>query len=190
LTFDMATAARRLLTVEEFLELDIELEGVPRVELDNGVILAMAGGSGTHNRVQSNVMGTLFERLKGSGCRPYGPDMGVRTHDLSLRYPDVSVFCGREGPENDKLKQFDDPTLIVEILSPSTRRRDKDVKLPEYRAMPSLKTILYIDPDAQKVQLSTRTQGGGWRDFEVDSKEDVVLVSLGISIAWAEIFAR
>ncbi len=186
----MATAARRLLTVEEFLELEIELEGVPRVELDNGVIRAMAGGSGTHNRVQSNVMGILFERLKGSGCRPYGPDMGVRAHDLSLRYPDVSVFCGRDGPENDKLKQFDDPKLIVEILSPSTRRKDMDVKLPEYRAIPSLEAILYIDPDAETVQLSTRTKGGGWHDFDIATEENIVLPSLGVTVTRAEIFAR
>ncbi len=186
----MATAARRLLTVEEFLELDIELEGVPRIELDNGVILAMAGGSGTHNRVQGNVMGVLFQRLKGSGCRPYGPDMGVRAHDLSLRYPDVSVFCGRDGPENDKLKQFDDPKLIVEILSPSTRRKDMDVKLPEYRAIHSLEAILYIDPDAESVQLSMRTSGGGWRDFEVSTDEDVALPSLNIILTREEIFAR
>ena len=187
---NMATAARRLLTVEEFLELEIELEGVPRVELDNGAIWAMAGGSAAHNRVQGNVMGILFERLKGSGCRPYGPDMGVRAHDLSLRYPDVSVFCGRDGPENDKLKQFDDPKLIVEILSPSTRRKDEDVKLPEYRAISSLDAILYIDPDAETVQLSTRQSGGGWRDVDIVAGNDVILASLGVSLTRAEIFAR
>ena len=186
----MATAARRLLTVEEFLELEIELEGVPRIELDNGAIWAMAGGSAAHNRVQSNIMGVLFARLKGSGCRPYGSDMGVRAHDLSLRYPDVSVFCGRDGPENDKLKQFDDPKLIVEILSPSTRRKDEDVKLPEYRAISSLGAILYIDPDAETVHLSSRTPGGGWRDIDVAPDDDVVLVSLGLTLTRAEIFAR
>lgn len=186
----MATAVRRLLTVDEFLELDIELEGVPRVELDNGVILAMAGGSGTHNRVQGNVMGILFERLKGSGCRPYGPDMGLRAHDLSLRYPDVSVYCGRDGPENGKLKQFDDPKLIAEILSPSTRRKDVDVKLPEYRAIRSLEAILYIDPEAETVQLSTRSSGGGWRDVDLEAGADVALASLGITLTSAEIFAR
>jgi Uma2 family endonuclease len=186
----MASAARRLLTVEEFLELEIELEGVPRIELDNGVIWAMAGGSAAHNRVQSNVMGILFQRLQGSGCRPYGPDMGVRVHDLSLRYPDISVFCGRDGPENDKLKQFDDPKLVVEILSPSTRRKDEDVKLPEYRSISSLDAILYIDPDAETVQLSTRTAGGGWRDVELEANHDVVLVALGVSLTRAEIFAR
>ena len=186
----MATAARRLLTVDEFLELEIELEGVPRVELDNGVIWAMAGGSAAHNRVQRNVLAALANRLRGTDCSPYGSDMGVRAHDLSLRYPDVSVFCGRDGPENDKLKQFDDPKLIVEILSPSTRRKDEDVKLPEYRAIPSLEAILYIDPDAEMVRLSTRTAGGGWRDFEIPTVEDVILSSLDIALTRAEIFAR
>ncbi len=186
----MATAARRLLTVEEFLELDIELEGVPRIELDNGTIWAMAGGSAAHNRVQRNVVSALANALRGSGCSPYGSDMGVRAHDLSLRYPDVSVFCGRDGPENDKLKQFDDPKLIVEILSPSTRRKDIDVKLPEYRAIQSLDAILYVDPDAETVILSTRTAGGGWRDVELTTNEDVALPSLDIILSRTEIFAR
>jgi Uma2 family endonuclease len=186
----MATAARRLLTVEEFLELDIELEGVPRIELDNGVIWAMAGGSAAHSRVQRNVISVLANKLHGTGCSPYGSDMGVRAHDLSLRYPDVSVFCGRDGPENDKLKQFDDPKLIVEILSPSTRRKDEDVKLPEYRAIRSLDAILYIDPDAEVVTLSTRTPGGGWRDVEIPKDEDVILPSFNVTLTRAEIFAR
>ena len=186
----MATAARRLLTVEEFLELDIELEGVPRIELDNGVIWAMAGGSAAHSRVQRNVLSVLANKLRGTGCSPYGSDMGVRAHDLSLRYPDVSVFCGRDGPENDKLKQFDDPKLIVEILSPSTRRKDEDVKLPEYRAIRSLDAILYVDPDTEVVTLSTRTPGGGWRDVEIPKGEDVILPSLKVTLTRAEIFAR
>jgi Uma2 family endonuclease len=186
----MATAARRLLTVDEFLELDIELEGVPRIELDNGVIWAMAGGSAAHNRVQRNVLSALANRLRGSGCSPYGSDMGVRAHDLSLRYPDVAVFCGRDGPENDKLKQFDDPKLIVEILSPSTRRKDEDVKLPEYRSISSLDAILYIDPDAETVHLSARTVGGGWRDYDIENDQDVELTALGIKLTRGEIFER
>ena len=105
----MATNARRLLTVEEFLEIEFTGNEGHCLELDNGAIRLMAGGSAAHARVQTNILGNLFARLKGSGCSPYGSDMGVRTHDLSLRYPDVSVFCGRESPENDKLKHKFDP---------------------------------------------------------------------------------
>ena len=187
----MATAATRLLTVEEFLEIEFDLDGdTPRVELDNGVVWAMAGGSAAHSRVQGNIFAILFEQLRGTGCRPHGPDMGVRTHDLSLRYPDASVFCGREGAENDKMKQFDDPKFVAEVLSPTTRRKDEDVKLPEYRAVHSLDTILYVDPEKETVRLSFRTETGGWRDVEVERGDDISIKSLSVTLRWSDIFAR
>ena len=186
----MATNAKRLLTVEEFLQLEFSGDECCRIELDNGTIRMMAGGSAAHARVQTNILVALFERLKGSGCRPYSSDMGVRTHDLSLRYSDVSVFCGREGPENDKLQQFDDPKMVVEVLSPSTRRDDERVKLREYQAMASLDTILLIDPEAETIRQLTRGPARGWQDVEIDELADIEIDALGISLTWAEIFAR
>ena len=186
----MATNARRLLTVEEFLELEFSGNEGHCLELDNGTIRLMAGGSAMHARVQTNIIGTLFARLKGSGCSPYGSDMGIRTHDLSLRYPDVSVLCGREGPENDKLKQFDDPKMVIEVLSPSTRREDETVKLYEYQAVASLNAILLVDPDTESVRLLTRRDRGGWHDSDLEKGSDVTVPALGLTLTWAEIFAR
>jgi Uma2 family endonuclease len=186
----MASTAKRLLTVDEFLELEFSGDDCPRIELDNGTIRLMAGGSAAHARVQANIFGTLFGRLKGSACRPYGSDMGVRTHDLSLRYPDVSVFCGREGPENDQLKQFDDPKLVVEVLSPSTRHDDERVKLREYQAVPSLEGVVLVDPEAETIRVLTRGPGRGWNDVGLDKGSDVVIDTLSVSLTWAEIFAR
>lgn len=186
----MATNARRLLTVEEFLEIEFTGNEGHCLELDNGTIRLMAGGSAAHARVQTNILGTLFARLKGSGCSPYGSDMGVRTHDLSLRYPDVSVFCGREGPENDKLKQFDDPKLVVEVLSPSTRQEDENVKLHEYQALASLEAILLVDPETEAIRLLTRRNSRGWQDTDLEKGSDVVVEGLDVTLAWAEIFAR
>ena len=186
----MATNARRLLTVEEFLELEFTGDEGHCVELNNGTIRLMAGGSAAHARVQANIFGTLFAVLKGSGCRPYGSDMGVRTHDLSLRYPDVSVFCGREGPENDDLKQFDDPKMVVEVLSPSTRREDEIVKLREYQAVASLEAILLVDPEDEEIRLLTRRDGRGWKDKTLAADSDVTVEALGIELTRSEIFAR
>jgi Uma2 family endonuclease len=186
----MATAARRLLTVEEFLALEFSGDEGRRVELSNGTIRLMAGGSVAHARVQQNISGALFIALRGSFCRPYGPDMGVRTHDLSLRYPAVSVFCGRDKPEFDKLLECDDPKLVVEVLSPSTKREDVTIKLPEYQAITSLDAILYVDPDDETIRLVTRTAPRGWTDVTLSETEDVVLASLGVTLTRAEIFAR
>ena len=187
----MATAATRLLTVDEFLSIQFRFDEdvAPRIELDNGKILAMAGGSALHSMVQGNIFGALLRTLRGSGCRPHGPDMGVRTNDLSLRYPDVSVFCGHQNPEDAKLRYFDDPKLIVEVLSPSTRRKDEGIKLIEYHSLTSLDAILYVDPDARTVRLWTRTEPGGWQDADIPVGSDIELNALGVTLSWEELFA-
>ena len=187
----MATHATRLLTVDEFLSIEFRFDEdvAPRIELDNGRISAMAGGSALHSIVQGNIFAALLRELRGSGCRPHGPDMGVRTNDLSLRYPDVSVFCGHQNAEDAKLRYYSDPKLVVEVLSPSTRRKDEGIKLIEYRAVSSLDAILYVDPDARAVRLSTRTKAGGWQDAEVATGSRVDFEALGASLSWDEIFS-
>jgi len=182
-TYPMST----LLTVEDFLEIDF---GDKKAELDNGVIRMMAGGTGSHARVQGNIISFLRTALRGSGCRPYGSDMGVRAHDLSLRYPDVSVFCGRDTPDNDALKTFDDPRMIVEILSPSTASDDLRIKLPEYRTIASIETILFVDPDTGTMRLLQRTGAASWTDAELPVGSDVPLPTFGLTMPNSEIFSR
>jgi Uma2 family endonuclease len=186
----MASAARRLITVDEFLTLEFSGAEGFRVELNNGVISMMAGGSLRHARIQRNLISLLYTSLKGSGCSPYGSDVGVRTHDLSLRYPDVTIMCGHDDEQSDGLFEIDDPHVVVEILSPSTRRLDLDTKLPEYCATASLDAIIYIDPDAETIRLLLRNVDRGWRDTELAAGEDVVLASLGVTLAHGGIFAR
>ena len=177
-----------LLTVEEFLRIDFGPD--KKAELSNGVIRMMAGGTVEHNRIQGNVMRILGNALLGSGCSPYGSDMGVRMHDFSLRYPDVSVFCGRDGPENDKLRELDDPKMVVEVLSPSTRDEDVTTKLPEYKAVPTMQTILFIDPDTGGMRLLQRTGPAAWNDAELSPGTDVPLPEFGLTLAYDDIFAR
>ncbi len=177
-----------LLTVEDFLEIDFGPER--KAELSNGVIRMMAGGTAAHNRIQRNVMRLLGNALRGTGCSPYGTDMGVRVHDFSLRYPDVSVFCGRDGPENDQQREFDDPRMVVEILSPSTKDEDIIVKLPEYKVVASMQTVLFIDPEGGGMRLLQRNGPTSWNDAELTPNSPVPLPEYGISLAYAEIFAR
>lgn len=179
----------RLLTVEEFLAIHWD-DPDAKAELDNGVIRMMSGGSVAHARIQGNVQGALFLKLEGTACRPFGPDMGLRMHDLALRYPDVSVYCGHDGAENDCLQSFDDPWLVVEVLSPSTRKTDTEVKLPEYRAVAALQHILYIDPDVQTVRQLTRTGPRSWNDADRLPGEPIELETLGVTLDWNDIFGR
>lgn len=131
----------RLLTAEEFLRIDFGPD--MKAELDNGIIRMMAGGTRAHSQAQMNLAFALRTALRGSGCQPYGSDMAVRTHDRSVRYPDLTIDCGAPGDRPDDLT-LSDPRVVIEILSPSTRSSDLTVKKDEYRAIPSVDTIAFF----------------------------------------------
>ena len=184
----MATLPTHLVTADEFLGMEFDTDC--RFELDNGVVRMMGGGTLKHSRIQTNVLVALSQKLRGSECEPFGPDMGVLNHRLSVRYPDVSVFCGRSGPENDKLKAIDDPKVVVEVMSPSTRTRDIEVKLPEYRAVLSLSAILYIDPEDETTHLEVRNDAGEWVVVPNTTDGRIEIPMLDLTLSHDEIFAR
>lgn len=181
----LALRSPRLLNTEEFLQIDFGPD--LKAELDNGVIRMMAGGTREHARIQANVLAFLHLRLRGSGCHPYGSDMGVEPHGLSLRYPDVSVDCGSP-QDTDSDTVLSAPRVLIEILSPSTRDLDLRVKKEEYRAIPTVDTIVFVDPDTQTVSLSQR-HDANWTDTPFAST-DVQLPSLSLILPHAEIFAQ
>jgi Uma2 family endonuclease len=178
-----------LVSADQFLAMEFGPE--EKVELDNGVIRLMSGGTARHALVQGNVFTALHTRLRGTGCSPYNSDMATRTHDLSVRYPDITVYCGHKtAPENDRRLSFDDPVVVIEVLSPSTANHDQKDKLIEYQALACVESILFIDPDAERVRIVQRTSPEGWADNWIKQGDDVSLPSLDIMIPHAEIFAR
>lgn len=176
-----------LLTAGEFLEIGF---GERKAELDNGVIRMMAGGTRRHSRVQTNIIIALGAKLRGTGCAPYTSDMAVRAHDRSIRYPDVTVYCGREERTDDEQKAADDPRVIFEVLSAGTARTDLRVKLPEYQALPSVDTIVFVDIARERIRIVQRTGPSGWAEQSYDSPIDVLLPSLNITISHDQSFAR
>lgn len=178
--------AYRRVEVDEFLAMDF---GGAKAELDDGIIFMMAGGSPAHARIASNLIIALGQRLRGTGCFPFGSDLATRTGVRSIRYPDVSVYCNDpNAPEKDDARLIGDPTVIFEVLSPSTEQNDERAKLPEYRALPGVKAIVLIRLADQTVRLVERTEVG-WVDH-VAAAEDLRLDVLGITIPHAEIFSR
>lgn len=175
----------RLLTAEEFLRIDFGPD--MKAELDDGVIRMMGGGTRDHARVQANLLALVRGALRGSGCRPYGSDMAVRTQDRSVRYPDLTIDCGSASDRPEDLV-LSDPRVIVEVLSPSTRQSDLNVKKNEYRAVLSVDAIVFIDVEQETLSVHQRIDGG-WTET-VFAARDVVLPSLDLTIPHAEIFAR
>ncbi len=176
-----------LLTAAEFLDIDF---GEKKAELDNGVIRMMASGTARHAKVAGNIFMALGVRLRGSGRSSYNADMATHTHDLSIRYPDVSVFCRRDGQANDNLKAFDDPRVVFEVLSAGTARTNLTVKLYEYQALDSVDTIVFVDLAAERVRVVQRTGRDDWTEGGHEEPFDIPLPSLGVTLPHSEIFAR
>jgi Uma2 family endonuclease len=179
---------QRLLTAEQFLQIDFGPD--IKAELDNGIIRMMAGGSRDHARIQMNLYRYLGVALRGSGCRPYGSDMAIRTHDGSVRYPDLTIDCGN--PELDRPGDLvlSNPRAVIEILSPGTSRIDQGDKLYEYKAVSTIDVIAFVDPDMSHLRVLHRTGREAWSDITYSSATDLELPSLGVTIPHAEIFAR
>ena len=177
----------RLLIADEFLQIDFGPDA--KAELDEGVIRMMAGGTRRHAQVQRRLFGFFIGALRGGPCEPFGSDMAVRTRDRSIRYPDLTVDCGTpaDDPEDRVLR---DPRVIVEILSPSTRRVDEGVKLTEYRTLPGVDTILLVDPDAQRCRVLQRAGPETWIDTSWATPHDIELPALGLVLPHDEIFMR
>ncbi len=186
---DMTNPAYRLLDAEEFFEIDFGAER--KAELDQGVIRMMAGGTRAHARVQANLLAWLRQALRGSGRRPYGSDMAIKTGRLSVRYPDVSVVCGdsAEADDDDRMS-FDLASAVFEILSPSTIEYDQTVKLREYQQIEAMQTIVLLDPESEQVRIVQRLGPQSWRDDTLPGPVDVALPALGLTIPHAEIFSR
>ncbi|MES2020848.1 MAG: Uma2 family endonuclease [Pseudomonadota bacterium] len=178
----------RPITADEFLEMDFGTD--KRFELHRGVIYMMAGGSEPHAWVQGNIFSWLRARLRGTGCRPYGPDMAMRISDIDIRYPDISIYCDQ--PPRDALTQaklLDNPTVVIEILSLTTAMFDQGTKLEEYQALPSVRTIAFVDTSNEMCRTIERTDKG-WFDQTFSGERGIPVPSLDLTIPHAEIFAR
>ena len=178
-----------LITADEFLNIDWGCD--KKAELDNGVIRMMTGGTRSHARVQANLVRHLGNALQGSECRAFGSDMGLRINELTVRYPDVSIYCGKSfDPEYDNELDANDPTVVVEILSPSTSRRDLGEKLEEYQSIASIDTIIFIEPVGELIRTIQRISTHGWQDLNFSGSADFVALSLGLDIDRNLVFSR
>ena len=119
----MNVALRKPMTAAEFLAWEERQE--LKWEFDGFQPVAMTGGTFAHTRIQGNLITALNNRLRGRPCRPCGPDMKVETGG-KYRYPDALVTCSPMPPDATVAA---DPVVIFEVLSKSTSRDDRTVKL-------------------------------------------------------------
>ena len=151
-------------------------------EYVDGHIYAMAGAHSNHNSLAMNVSVAFSNHLKGKPCRAYMSDMKVRIGNGSkYYYPDVLVNCP---PVNGYFTET--PTIIVEVLSNSTRRIDETEKRMAYMQIETLEEYVLIAQDFVQIEVIRKSEG--WKSAKYFLGDEVTFTSIGLTLSVEEIY--
>ena len=186
----MSTQALPFLTPEQYLE--IERAAETRSEYLAGAMYAMAGASWSHAHIVMATAHLLYSQLRGRECAAFATDLRlfVRQHNL-VTYPDVFVTCGPFEVLDNRKDTMVDATVILEVLSPSTKNYDLGEKFRFYRALPSFREYLLLEQDQIHAEHHVRQPDGSWLMREYSAASDEIhLDSIGCNLRLADVYER
>ena len=177
------------LSIGEYLALECQAE--TKHEYYQGEVFAMSGASTRHNILFSNLFGDLAFKLKGKSCRPYGSDMRIHIPENTLfTYPDISIFCGELQISEHNEDSAIGPTVLVEILSPSTKNYDRGEKFKLYRDIPSLREYVLIDTESVRVEVFRLNASQHWELEEYKSLDKILSIqAIDFSLSLRDIYS-
>ena len=186
----MSTLPKTFVTPEEYLDLERKAEF--KSEYHDGKIFAMAGGSSRHDDIVAQSSLLIGQHLRGKKCKWYTANMKVLVDVSGLyTYPDLSVVCGEPRFADSHQDTLTNPTLLVEVFSPSTEDYDRGRKAAMYRKMPSLQELLFIAQDSYGVELSQRGPEENWSVVQaVGLEASIHLASIGYTLRLSELYKR
>jgi len=159
-----------------------------RHEYIDGWVRAMCGATVRHNVVKGNCLALLWVRLRNTGCRPFDADMKIKIRNKRLSrfyYPDLQVVCESNAPTSVFQEQ---PVLLIEVLSPSTRRYDLEEKMAAYAAIPSLQCYIVLEQH-QPIAIVLRRTDQGFVQEKIEGIGGTIdLPFLGCSLSMEEIY--
>lgn len=166
-----------------------EAEQTERHDFVGGEVYAMAGAEDRHVTVCLNAAMALRQHLAGSRCKTYMADMKVQCDaDSAFFYPDVLVTCSEADRQSPLVKR--EPTLIVEVLSPSTAAYDRGEKFARYRQIATLTEVAFVDVDTRRTDVLRKGADGLWVLHPAEAGADVTLASMGLTMTAATLFAE
>jgi Uma2 family endonuclease len=185
------------MTVEQYLALDEAtdakyeyLDGYayllrpPSSAYDDSVAIDLAGGSPVHAALSVRLAQLLANALPEDGpCTVFSSDAQVKLSGKRYVYPDVTVACSETGEE----KMLTNPIVVVEVLSPSTEKRDRGKKLKGYKALPSVQEYLLVGSQIKSIELYRRT-GDSWQYFRFHEGDTIELTSIGVSFTFDRVY--
>lgn len=163
-----------------------ENEQPEKHEFHRGEIFAMMSGRRTHGRVTANLVRHFGNRLAGGPCQAFSEGMKVMVGDETIFYPDLFVTCDRADLRNEQI--FRAPTLVIEVLSPSTQADDRSHKFAPYRRRASLQEYILVDPDTKRIEAFRRGGDGLWVLHDPSDGGVLEAASVGVQMSHAEVF--
>lgn len=185
----MASEPRQRLTIEEYLAFERQSE--TRHDYLGGEIFAMTGASRIHNLISGNIFGEIRNQLRRRPCEVYTEAMRVRAPADLFTYPDVVVVCGKPSFDDLEFDTLLNPTVIFEVLSPSTEAYNRGIKSERYRAIPSLSEYVLVAQERIHIEHYIRQASGRWLLEELANLgETLELPSIDCRLSVAEIYEQ
>lgn len=185
----MSSQSKNLISPEEYLE--GEYHAAHRSEYFNGEVFQLAGASPRHVLIVTNIVSELRRQTrKTRRCHVFSVDLRLRVSPTGLyTYPDVEVVCGEPVFVEKRRDTLTNPTLIIEVLSESTKDYDRGEKFEHYRSLPSLAEYILVAQGKVHVEHHARQTKGGWLLTETNKREDTLaLPSIESELSLAEIY--
>lgn len=154
------------ITEEQYLVREPQAEY--KSEFRQGRIVDMSGASPAHVRISGNLFAELHKRLKGKPCQANLSDQRTKVAAARLyTYPDVTVVCGKAQYDVKDRHALINPTVIVEVLSPSTEKYDRGEKFTYYKKLESFQEYVLISQDKVHIEHYTRNAQNQWTSLKL-----------------------
>lgn len=177
-----------LISQEDYLAM--ERSATEKHEYFKGEVFAMSGASMDHNLIVNNINTLVLPFLKGKGCKMFGSDLRIHIPENTLfTYPDLSIICGTPVTTSDEKDNFISPSVLIEVLSKSTRDYDRGSKFTLYRSIRSLKEYITIDSLSVNVEVWKRNPDDSWvlHDFRLIT-DSFTISTIGFTLQLSDIY--
>lgn len=186
----MSAAVKKRATAEEYLRLERAAEF--KSEFYNGEIIAMAGASRFHNGVKENLAIQIGNQIWKGSCQSFSSETKVYVDRTgNYFYPDILIVCDEPVSQDRNHDVLLNPTVVIEVLSPSTENFDRGMKMLNYQRIPSLHEYLVVYQDQPLIQHYAKQADDTWIQTRLEGMSATLTLLEGkVVIPLADIYNR
>jgi Uma2 family endonuclease len=178
------------ITPDEYLA--VEADATNKHEYYSGQVISMAGAGWNHNLIVANLLREIGTHLKGKDSTILPSDMRVCTpFSDSYMYPDLSIVCGEPQLQDNSFDTLTNPSVIIEVMSPSTEDIDMGRKLFRYLQIPSLQEYILISSTSYAIKSVIVQPDRSFKVEKTEQFEDVLEIqTIGLKFPKKDVYYR